>query len=173
MIAAVVRSAALLVFAVLQPMGTVSHAQDAPTRDGVNETPGRALAGMLRETARFRQNIFADGAGLDECSVRELVGDSAVVVDVFEAFVFPPGLLAGRSDGCSGRSHTESRDSGRRIVVADSAKVFGDSARVHLTVRQGEHIHRERYVLRRPPVPGVPMQASSVEIHGVLRLQRR
>ena len=173
MTGSVLRSAAPLAFAMLQLMGTVAHAQDVPDRGSVSEAQSRELASILRETARFRESIFADGAGLDECSVRELVGDSAVVVDVFAAPVSPAGVLAARSDGCSVRSRTESRDSARRIVIADSATVFGDSARVHLAVRQGEHIHRERYVLRRPPVPGVPMQASSVEIHGVLRLQRR
>lgn len=59
-----------------------------------------------------------------------------------------------------------------RLVLADSVTVYGDSAMVRLTVRHGEHVHRERYTLRRPPVETAAWQGASVEIYGILRGQR-
>ncbi len=150
------------------------HAQARTAQRSSSTTRAEVMAQVLRATASFRQTVFADGAGVDECSIRAIVGDSTTVAKTFERFVSQPGLLATRADGCAVASaNAPDAQLAARLVLADSATLFGDSATVHLTVRHGEHVHRERYLLRRPPVETAAWQGASVEIFGILRRQSR
>jgi hypothetical protein len=105
-------------------------------------------AGSNPVGARFR---VAAGRCAGMCLLVFALSPDAVFAQVQEEQVLARAHLfrtVAMSDSTSPTDHAN-RDLSTRFLYVDSIVVASDSARVHLTLRDREHVHRETYVLIR------------------------
>jgi hypothetical protein len=120
----------------------VGRSQSAQSDNRLN-----ALVAVLR----YRRFWLADSSVFDSCRVGATLGSSFKQIDINDRRL--RSMIVVPMSGCGDSGVTKATPlpdvapiNLRAITVSDS------SASVELTVRHGEHVHDERYQLRRPPV---------------------